>query len=252
MRTMRRHITRDLAGTEAHTDRFVHPTHEWSEPKTNDTIIEPRDHSTTAVTWPNIGAHKREILCSSLGFLAGVLFWHLVGFWTFISGVVFNVDAADMVAANTAKNATAATSRPTTARPASDTLNDADRNSFARRISRTIEAAPETPATDRASQRSAATADPAKKPDTVDRYAMLETGSITKVDDNCAALALDRHTGIIRTSTCIGDESLFATNQNSMRGDLATLNKNHENETSTDESWARVNFAPDAQLQISD
>lgn len=30
-----------------------------------------------------------------VSFLAGALFWHVVGFWTFLSGVVFNPNGAD-------------------------------------------------------------------------------------------------------------------------------------------------------------
>ena len=58
-----------------------------------------------------------------VSFVSGALFWHLVGFWTFLSGVVFNENGADEASRPTAVAAREGALRPA-APPARNSLKE--------------------------------------------------------------------------------------------------------------------------------
>lgn len=53
---------------------------------------EPADFTADAVTEPERAPPANRLWWGALGFVAGALFWHLVGFWSFVGAVAFNED----------------------------------------------------------------------------------------------------------------------------------------------------------------
>lgn len=142
----------------------------------------------TGQTLPDGPSVRTQIAWGGVGFLLGVIVWHFVGFWTFLSAIVFRGPEPVSGVSDLSTSSTAA-AMPTVPAP-----NPRNRTaSISAKRAETVFGT--APAQDAASQPSS----------------------------HCTALALDRTAGTTTPTTCsIGDQPHRLV-ENSQRGDRAAL-----------------------------